>query len=127
MMILIMLMILFMMIDIPVLFYLYKNMYIGMFSRLNRDETVGKMRMYLSGLVVYFLLAFGLYVFILREEDNYITKIYRAFLLGVIVYGTYDFTNLATLSQWELKSAIVDVTWGGILFATVTAIYTLFL
>jgi len=40
----------------------------------------------------------------------------KAFLLGVGVFATYDFTNYALLSGWDLKTALIDTTWGGILF-----------
>lgn len=40
----------------------------------------------------------------------------EAFLLGFITYGVYDFTNLATLKNWNLEIALVDTLWGGILF-----------
>jgi uncharacterized membrane protein len=36
-------------------------------------------------------------------------------LLGVLAYGTYEFTNFATLRAWSPIMVIVDVTWGGIL------------
>lgn len=40
-------------------------------------------------------------------------------LLGVIAYGTYETTNLATLKGWTLKMAIIDVAWGAGLSALV--------
>lgn len=33
-------------------------------------------------------------------------------LLGFIAYGTYDFTNFATLKDWPLSIVLVDVVWG---------------
>lgn len=36
-------------------------------------------------------------------------------LLGVLAYGTYEFTNFATLRGWSPIMVMVDVTWGGIL------------
>jgi len=33
-------------------------------------------------------------------------------VLGFISYGTYDFTNLATLNNWSVKVAIIDLIWG---------------
>ena len=34
-------------------------------------------------------------------------------LLGLIAYGTYDMTNLATLRDWPLTMSFVDLAWGG--------------
>ena len=36
----------------------------------------------------------------------------RGAVLGLIAYGTYDFTNYATLKQWPLTMVIVDLIWG---------------
>jgi uncharacterized membrane protein len=33
-------------------------------------------------------------------------------LLGLLAYGTYDLTNLATLEGWPWRMALVDMTWG---------------
>ncbi|WP_299849285.1 DUF2177 family protein [uncultured Roseovarius sp.] len=36
-------------------------------------------------------------------------------LLGAMAYGTYEFTNLATLKGWHWQMVIVDVPWGAFL------------
>jgi uncharacterized membrane protein len=33
-------------------------------------------------------------------------------VLGLIAYGTYDFTNLATLKGWPAVVSVVDLAWG---------------
>lgn len=33
-------------------------------------------------------------------------------ILGVLAYGTYEATNLATLKGWTPKLAVVDTAWG---------------
>jgi uncharacterized membrane protein len=33
-------------------------------------------------------------------------------LLGLIVYGVYDFTNYSTLRQWPFVLTLADVAWG---------------
>lgn len=33
-------------------------------------------------------------------------------LLGVVAYGTYDMTNLATLRDWSATVSLVDLAWG---------------
>ena len=35
-----------------------------------------------------------------------------AALLGFVAYGTYDFTNYATLRDWPLHIVVIDVVWG---------------
>ncbi|WP_415183372.1 DUF2177 family protein [Phaeovulum sp.] len=36
-------------------------------------------------------------------------------LLGLMAYGTYEFTNYATLADWSMTQVAVDMTWGGVL------------
>lgn len=33
-------------------------------------------------------------------------------LLGLLAYGTYDMTNLATLKGWSVSLSMVDMLWG---------------
>ena len=43
-------------------------------------------------------------------------------LLGLVAYAAYDLTNLATLEGFPLTVALVDLVWGLVLCATVSAI-----
>ena len=51
------------------------------------------------------------------------TSTLDAFIIGLLTFAVYDSTNLATLSDYSPFIAIVDSIWGGILFATIYAIY----
>ncbi len=75
------------------------------------------MQVRLSGaIVVYLLLALGLYYFIIKDDRS----AWEAGLLGLIIYGTFDFTNYAMFKNYDLSVAIMDTLWGGILFALTT-------
>ena len=39
-------------------------------------------------------------------------QIARAALVGLVGYGVYDLTNLATLQHWPVRLAVVDTAWG---------------
>ena len=43
---------------------------------------------------------------------------------GLVAYGTYDLTNLATLKNWTLKISLVDMAWGSFATATASAVST---
>ena len=45
-----------------------------------------------------------------------------AFILGVLIYGVYEGTNLATFRQWPPFVVVIDTLWGGVLFAITTHI-----
>ena len=69
-------------------------------------------------ILVYILLVFGLNYFILSEKR----PIRDAFLLGLVIYGVFDLTNMAIFDKWNIKSVILDTLWGGVLFALTTFI-----
>lgn len=35
--------------------------------------------------------------------------------LGLLAYGTYEFTNYATLRDWSMEQVAIDTIWGGVL------------
>lgn len=41
----------------------------------------------------------------------------RGLVLGLLAYGTYDMTNLATLKNYQLSVAAIDTVWGGFVTA----------
>jgi len=43
-------------------------------------------------------------------------------LLGLIAYATYDLTNLATVKAWPVLITVVDLIWGAVLTAAVSAV-----
>ncbi len=43
-------------------------------------------------------------------------------LLGLIAYATYDLTNLATVKGWPVLITVIDLAWGTVLTAAVSAI-----
>jgi uncharacterized membrane protein len=71
-----------------------------------------------GAVVTYVFLIFGLNYFIIRPGRS----VQDAFLLGLVVYGVYEFTNLALLSKWQLFTAVTDTVWGGTLFYLTTAL-----
>ncbi|NBO55349.1 MAG: DUF2177 family protein [Actinobacteria bacterium] len=68
-----------------------------------------------GAVVTYVFLIFGLNYFIIRPGRS----AGDAFLLGLV---TYDFTNLALLSKWQLFTAVTDTLWGGTLFYLTTVL-----
>lgn len=42
--------------------------------------------------------------------------------LGLLAYGTYDLTNLATLKLWSPRLALLDMAWGTILTTTAASV-----
>jgi uncharacterized membrane protein len=70
---------------------------------------------------VYILLALGFALFVVPHASSALHAAGLGALLGLVIYGVYDFTNLALLSQWTLRVALVDTAWGAALGALVSA------
>lgn len=71
---------------------------------------------YFGAMICYMFLVFGLNYFIIQPQRS----VFDAFLLGLIIYGTFDFTNMAIFKKWSLTTSIMDTLWGGVLFALST-------
>jgi uncharacterized membrane protein len=46
---------------------------------------------------------------------------FRGLILGLAIYGTYEFTNLAMFTKWHPKILIIDIMWG--LFVSLMSLY----
>lgn len=53
----------------------------------------------------------------LRAGDP-VAALLGGILLGLFAYGTYEFTNYATLRDWSMQQVAVDTIWGGVLTGT---------
>ena len=67
-------------------------------------------------LVIYCVVIFQLYYFILRKKRS----IFDAFLLGITTYGIFDITNYIIFKKYNLQVLMIDIMWGGILYALTT-------
>ena len=76
----------------------------------------------LPALLCYALLIFGLNYFILKDNRS----LMDAFLFGIVIYGVYDFTNLALLKNYSWTLGIIDTLWGGLLIMLTTYFVYLF-
>ena len=71
--------------------------------------------------LAYFFIIFLLYWFIIKDNRSPLD----AFILGACSYGIYAFTIYSIFNKWDIKTAVMDTLWGGILFASTTYIYQL--
>ena len=67
----------------------------------------------------YAFMIIGLNVFVIPHIDkkNLITSSLKfGFTFGLILYGVYDFTAGAVLTNWDFRLALLDILWGGVVF-----------
>jgi uncharacterized membrane protein len=84
----------------------------------------------IPALFAYLLLVLGLSVFVIVpavEKKAVLHAIVYGALLGGVVYGVYDCTNMATLQRWSINLLIVDILWGVVVSSLVSALTTLLL
>ena len=71
-----------------------------------------------AAVLCYISLVFGIYYFIIKEKKS----AFQAFLLGLVIYTVYEFTNWSIFMKWKPLTVLIDSLWGGILFMLTTSI-----
>jgi len=69
--------------------------------------------------LLYALMVAGLILFALprARAGSIVEAMAWSFVFGLIAYSVYDLTNYATLRDFSLRMAAVDMVWGGVAFA----------
>ncbi len=110
----------FLAIDMLWLGLIAKNFYAKQLGALMRTDIN-----WIAAAIFYLLFVGGMAAFVIspalaRGSLSY--AIGYGALFGLIAYATYDLTNLATLKGWPLAVTLVDLAWGAVLSAAVSAI-----
>ena len=66
----------------------------------------------LSALLTWLLIVFSIYFFVNRHSVSYKQSAIEGALLGLSLYGVYNLTNYATLTQWSIELGFRDTLWG---------------
>ena len=90
-----------------------RGFYIEQLGPLMRDQpnmlAAGGFYLFYAAGIVFFAVAPAL------AAGSWKTAALSGVFLGLIAYGTYDMTNIATLKNWPLQMSVVDMIWGGVL------------
>ncbi len=110
----------FMIIDLIWLGFIAKNIYRKYLGHLMKKNVN-----WLAAIIFYCIFIVGLIFFVIDpalQKEN----IRYAFLagggFGLVTYGTYDLTNLATLKEWPMNVTVIDLIWGTVLSAATAGI-----
>jgi len=80
---------------------------------------------WIPAMIFYLVFVGGLLVFVILPGIRYRSLkkivIFGA-IYGIVTYGTYDLTNLATIENWPLLVTVVDMIWGVFLSISVATI-----
>lgn len=96
------------------------KMYSDMYSKVqNSPMEINK----LGAIISYMFIFISLFVIILprlKKANRTITDcLIQSGLVGLTIYGIYNFTNLATLKNYSFKVAVIDTLWGGLLYTII--------
>jgi uncharacterized membrane protein len=94
----------------------------GELARVKADGTFDIIKW--AAFVVYILISLGIVFFALPKvdmNDAYSVALAWGFFFGLIIYGVFDYTNYSTMAKWPILMCLVDVVWGSVLCASLTA------
>ncbi len=105
----------FLIVDIIWLSFAVKSFYRPNIGHLLLDKPV-----MWAAAMFYIVYVFGLGVVIIEPSldfEDTIKFLFKAFMFGLVAYGTYNLTNMATVKGWSPSVVFVDMLWGGLLTA----------
>lgn len=75
--------------------------------------------------IFYVLYIVGIIFFVLQpalDKGSLSYALIAGGFLGLLCYGTYDLTNLATLKNWSTIVTVIDLAWGAFITATTSGL-----
>ena len=97
----------------------YLNTFSSYYNNQVRDVQNSPMKLNILGVglsYLFIIIIFNQFVL------GYNMSLYESFLLGFLIYGIYEATNLAIFKNWSIMSVFIDTLWGGLLFLIVNFI-----
>ena len=122
----VLILILFLIIDLPMITRINNKMYQTQFNRINNGPMESTKATMISAIICYLLLAVGTYYFVVKpglEKNSSNTNILLSGMLaGLVTYGVYNSTNKVTINKFGVHESIVDTLWGTVLTGIVASI-----
>lgn len=111
-----------------VIFFLVDIVWLSVISKKLYKEYLGHLMgpvNWPAAIIFYVLFIAGLVFFVITpaiEKESLVYAITVGAFFGLITYGTYDLTNLATLKDWPVTITVIDLIWGTFLNAATAGI-----
>lgn len=97
-------------IDLVWLLFISTQLYKSKIGHLMADKVN-----FLAAGIFYLLFIAALVFFVINPavaKQSLLYAIGAGALFGLVTYGTYDLTNLATLRGWPVSLTVIDLIWG---------------
>jgi len=91
-----------------------KKFYLKSFKKIGRVDKKGWDVWFVPALSSWILIVFGVVFFVFNLATNKMEFFLYGAVLGFVIYGVYDTTNLATLKNYSKIFALIDTLWGTI-------------
>lgn len=94
--------------------FIWLTRMLGFYQAQLGDLLLDKPRLGYAG-AFYAVYVIGIVVLVVlpaATAGNWVNALLGGALLGLVAYGTYDMTNMATLKGFQLQVAMVDMAWG---------------
>jgi uncharacterized membrane protein len=112
-----------------VTFLVIDLIWLGVIARSFYQEQIGHLMRspvnWTAAIVFYLVFVTGIVVLVVQpaiERQSLTQALALGAVLGLVTYAAYDLTNLATLKGFPVTVAVVDLVWGTVLCATVSAV-----
>jgi len=106
----------FLAIDVLWLSFSVKSFYRPNLGNLLLDKPV-----FWAAILFYLVYVVGITIIVIQpslNSNSLFQTFYIGCILGIVAYGTYNLTNMATIKGWSPYVVFVDMLWGGILTGT---------
>jgi len=80
-----------------------------------------------SALIAYMMMVLVAVLFLfprLNSDMSLIELFSLGFMMGLTVFGVFDFTNSALITPYPFSFAIIDSLWGGFLYGCLAMVYS---
>ena len=103
------------------LFFILDFIWLGFVAKDFFQKHIGflladEFKLHIAG-IFYLSYTIGIVIFCIIpaiNAQNWLVALGYGCLFGFLAYGTYDFTNLATIKNWPSIVTVVDLSWGTI-------------
>lgn len=119
------LLVIFAVLDLTYLGVIMHSFYDRELGELGRREGTALAPRWIASAVVYFCIPAGVILFarpLWVDKGSLLLALGWGAVYGLIVYGTYDFTNRAILEKWSLRMTLADIAWGMVLCGVSSAL-----
>lgn len=112
-----------------VVFFLVDIIWLGFISKNLYKTYLGDLMApkvnWAAAIIFYLLFIAGLIFFVIDPaltRNSLWYAVLAGGFFGLITYGTYDLTNLATLKGWPVTITLIDLAWGTFLNAATSGV-----